>query len=133
MCEGREGGREGGREENTYIKGRKKHIHLLHHSQIPSYCVILTSPDSYPSSLPPSLPLSPSSPFPSPSLLPPSFPLPSPSLQTRLAELYCSASEEAQGKVSELMGGVDTLQQMLENVSREKDQLQLQLDEAVCR
>ena len=56
-----------------------------------------------------------------------------PSLQSRLAELYQSASQEAQSKVEELISGAEAMQRLLEEVSQEKEKLQLQLNEATIR
>ena len=56
-----------------------------------------------------------------------------PSPQSRLAELYQSASQEAQSKVEDLISGAEAMQQLLEEVSQEKEKLQLQLNEATIR
>ena len=55
------------------------------------------------------------------------------SSQSRLAELYQSASQEAQSKVDELLRGADSMQQILEDVSQEKEKFEMQLNEAICR
>ena len=51
------------------------------------------------------------------------------SLQVKLAELYRSSAEEAEGKVRELMAGVERLQSLVEDATREREQLGVQLAE----
>ena len=53
--------------------------------------------------------------------------------QSRLAELYQRASEEAQAKVEELISGAESMQRLLEEVSQEKEKYELQLNEATIR
>ena len=56
-----------------------------------------------------------------------------PSLQVKLAELYSSSAEEAESKVRELMAGVERLQGLVEDATRERDQLGVQLVEEGAR
>ena len=53
--------------------------------------------------------------------------------QSRLAELYQRASEEARAKVEELISGAESMQRLLEEVSQEKEKYELQLNEATIR
>ncbi len=53
--------------------------------------------------------------------------------QTKLTELYKSASVDSESRVGELLSGVERLQSLLETLSQEKDQLQAQLDVQLTR
>ena len=55
------------------------------------------------------------------------------SSQSRLTELYQASAEEAGRKVSELMEGVEKLQVIMEEVTRERDALSARLTEEVGR
>ena len=54
-------------------------------------------------------------------------------LQAKLTDLYHRASDDAESRVKELVGAVEKLQTLIEEVSQEKDQLQLQIDEEISR
>lgn len=55
------------------------------------------------------------------------------SSQSKLTELYQTSAEEAGKKVSELMEGVEKLQLLMEDVSRERDALSARLTEEIER
>ena len=53
--------------------------------------------------------------------------------KAKLSELYQKASEDAEQRVNELMGAVQKLQSLVEEVSQDKDRLQTRLDEETIR
>lgn len=54
-------------------------------------------------------------------------------LQARLAELYQSGGNESEQRVQDLLGAVEKIQALLEATTREKEELQLSLDEESFR
>ena len=54
-------------------------------------------------------------------------------LQARLSELYQRGSEDAEGRVQELLGAVENIQGLLDQVSKEKDDLQTSVFEESIR
>lgn len=54
-------------------------------------------------------------------------------VQARLSELYQRGSEEAERRVQELLGAVEKMQTLLDQVSKEKDDLQTSVHEDSIR
>ena len=54
-------------------------------------------------------------------------------LQARLAELYQTGGEESEQRVQELLTAVEKIQGLLDQVSKEREELRVRLDEENIR
>lgn len=55
------------------------------------------------------------------------------STQARLADLYQTGGEESEQRVQQLLGAVEKIQSLLDQVSKEREELEVKLDEETIR